>query len=119
MDNDIISAWEYFFIFSQPTLVMSPVIIVTMYLAVQGFKGQDGMLNESREGWNVIAAAMAWMALCMYHGARNVNVFYGLGEMDNKTFWISVIITTGGVVKITTNALTKIIDFFTRGKDNR
>jgi len=97
MDNvvKIKSAGEFFYLFSQPTIIMTPFIIMTMYFAMKGFRGKDGILNESDEGWNVVAAAMAWMGICMYYGARNVNIYYGFGDVDWKTVLISLVIITG------------------------
>lgn len=99
------SAWEYFFVFAQPTIMMFPFILVVGYMASRAFAGADGKLNESREGWDLIGGFMAMMGLCLFFGHNNVRNFYGIEGSDSMVFIISLLTTLGGVGKLTSKIL--------------
>lgn len=99
--KDKIDALEFFFVFAQPTIMMLPFILIVGYMASKAFAGTDQVLNESREGWDLIGGFMAMMGLCLFFGDNNVNNFYGLHGSNTKVFIISLATTLGGVGKLT------------------
>lgn len=93
-------------------MLTSPLLFIAIKGMWKAFSGEDGELNSSAEGWDLLAGIMALMGINFYYGYKLLEAYYHLeGSVDAYTFWVTVITVLGGAAKATPKVVEWLIKY--------